>query len=214
MGQFPRHLNGITIHSLPTEALGASPQASPGEKMVAAASGGSMGSMSPASFNGVQMGLPGTPLATPTQSSSGAGGIEFLTLAGNDMHHQLNHHHQLHDQQQQPQLHDHQLHQIHQHHATTAAALASLQAATAAVAVPHHHHPQQPLGFWDEMVWDTFPDAAEPPGGLPPGLAAAAAAAQDMSHSPAGLGIGTPVTAWPPDLPGQPVGGWGFAGSG
>ena len=248
MGQFPRHLNGISIHNLPTEALNASPKGSPVEKMTAGA--GSMGSISPASFNGVQMGLPSTPL-TPTQNVSAGGmGVDFLPL-GNGIHpqHQQLHHHQLHEQQlheqqlheqqlheqqlheqqlheqqlHEQQLHEHQLHEhqlreqqlhrLHQHHATTAAALANLQAATANIAVPPGV--QQPLGFWDEMVWDTFPDAVEPPGGLPPGgLPAGLAAQQNMPHSAADLamgGGGVPGAAWPPDLPEQPVGSWGFA---
>jgi hypothetical protein len=229
MGQFPRHLNGISIHNLPTEALNASPKGSPVEKMTAG--GGGMGSISPASFNGVQMCLPSTPL-TPTQNVSAGGmGVDFLPL-GNGIHpqHQQLHHHQLHEQQlhehqlheqqlheQQlhEQLHEQQLHRLHQHHATTAAALASLQAATANIAVPPGV--QQPLGFWDEMVWDTFPDAVEPPGGLPPGgLPPGLAAPQSMPHSPADLamGGGAPGAAWPPDLPEQPVGPWGFAGPG
>jgi hypothetical protein len=256
MGGFPRrHLNGISIHNLPTEALSGSPQGSPVENMAGAGGGaaGSMGSISPASFNGAQMGLPpnNTPLTpTPAASAAAAGlGVDFLPL-GNGIH-PMHHHHQqqqqLHEQQQlhgQQQLHEQQLHeqqlheqqlhrQLHQHHTTTAAAaLAGLQAAATAgggggmpVPLQGVAHPQ-PLGFWDEMVWDTFPDAVEPPGGLPPtglphGLAAAAAAAPQQSmvahHSPTDLGMGggaAGAPAWPADLPEQPVGSWGFAGPG
>jgi hypothetical protein len=73
------------------------------------------------------------------------------------------------------------------------------------------------------MVWDSFPDTVEPPGGLPPtGLPpslviAPSLAPQNASHSPTDLGMGaagTPTPPWPSDLPEQPVVSWGFAGPG